>query len=132
MFDRARLIAAVGQDPCVVHGEVDYVNWKNLAATPLGERLPLIKRRVYRAEREYRFVATPNASHEAATYDVGIPLSCITSVAVSGETPSAHFESFKALVRDIPGCRSIRVRHSGLLQNPRWASALQTALAPRP
>jgi hypothetical protein len=132
VFDKARLIGAIEQDNRVTHGDVGYVNWRDLPLSASFERLPLIKRRVYRSEKEYRLVATPPASHNSPTYDIPIPLTCITSIAVSGEVPAAHFETFKAIVRGIPGSKSIRIRHSGLLQNPRWASALRDAMATRP
>lgn len=128
-FDKGRLIAAVTADAAVRHDAVSYVNWRDLSLAKPSERLPFIKRQVYRAEKEYRLIATPDASHKGPAYDVAIPLNCITSVTVSGELPAAHFETFKRLVAGVPGCARLRVRHSGLLQNPRWAAALGAALS---
>jgi hypothetical protein len=128
VFDMARLVEAVSVDPAVRHGAVAYVNWRELRLTGPSDRLPFIKRQVYRAEREYRLLATPDEDYKGSTYDVPIPLNCITSVYVSGDVPPAHFETFMGIVRSIPDCKSLRLRHSGLLQNPRWAAALSAAL----
>jgi hypothetical protein len=128
VFDKGRLIEAVSTDPTVRHGAVEYVNWRNLHLARPSNRLPFIKRQVYRGEREYRLIATPDAKHRGPSYEVPIPLNCITSICVSGEVPTAHFETFKRVVRAIPECKSLRLRHSGLLQNPRWAAALAVAL----
>lgn len=125
VFDRGALIAAVKADPNVEVGDVGYVNWKDLKGWGTYRRLPFIKRQVFRFEREFRVIATPlaDASNERAYY-VPIPLSCITSVVVSGEVPPAHFETLKEIIRSFPGCARLRVRHSGLLRNQRWSETL--------
>jgi hypothetical protein len=128
-FDKALLIAAISQDPAIEHGPVDYVNWRDLHLFKPLTRLPFIKRQVFRAEREYRLIAVPDAGHEGSIYNVAIPLNCITSLTLSGEVPAAHLETFKRLIRDIPDCGKLPVRQSGLLQNPRWAATLNAALA---
>lgn len=128
-FDKARLIAAISQDPAIEHGPVGYVNWRDLHLFKPLDRLPFIKRQVFRAEREYRLIATPATKHESPAYDVAVPLDCITSVTVSGEVPFTHFETFKRLIRGIPGCGKLPARQSGLLQNTRWAATLDAALA---
>lgn len=128
-FDKARLIAAISLNPAMEHGSVAYVNWRDLHLIKPLTRLPFIKRQVFRAEREYRLIAAPGVRHEGPTYNVAIPLNCITSVTVSGEVPAAHFETFKCLIRDIPDCGKLPVRQSGLLQNSRWAATLSAALA---
>ena len=127
-FDKARLLAAVSIDPAIRHGPVGYVNWRNLHLAEPREHLPFIKRQVYRAEREYRLIATPDASHKGPSYDVAVPVNCITSITVSGEVPAPHFETFKRLIGTIPDCERLRVRQSGLLQNRRWTAALDAAL----
>lgn len=129
IFDKSRLIDAISADPCVHHGAVGYVNWRNLSLHSPSDRTPFIKRQVYRAEREYRFVATPDQSPNGPAYGVPIPLNCITSITISGEVPASHFKTFERVVRSIPDCRSLRLRHSGLLQNPRWTAALDAALS---
>jgi hypothetical protein len=128
-FDKARLIEAISADPAIQHRSVSYVNWRDIHLAGPLDHLPFIKRQVYRAEREYRLIATPNTNDNLAAYDVGIPLSCITSISVSGEVPEAHFETFRRLVGSVPDCRRLRVRQSGLLQNPRWTAALDAELA---
>ncbi|MEN5084012.1 hypothetical protein ABE438_16145 [Bosea sp. TWI1241] len=128
VFDKRRLVEAVSADPHIRHREVAYVNWRKLPdVISVQTSLPFIKRQVYRAEREYRLIAAPPLEHAAATYELPIPLSCITSVYVSGEVPKAHFETFKNLVRTLRDCGKLPVRHSGLLQNRRWSDSLRTS-----
>jgi hypothetical protein len=128
-FDRDRFLGAVADNPCVRHRAVSYVQWKDLgASTPATTNLPFIKRSVFRFEKEYRLIATPPVSAcSDMTYDIEIPLSCITSVYVSGEVPEPHFQTLKGLIAAIPGCRSLKVRHSGLLKNPNWSRSLLAA-----
>ena len=128
VFDKGRFVEAVSTDPSVRHGAVAYVNWRDLHLARPSDQLPFIKRQVYRAEREYRLIARPDANHDGASYEVPIPPNCITSICLSGEVPTPHFETFKRVVQAIPECKSLRLRHSGLLQNPRWAAALTEAL----
>jgi hypothetical protein len=130
-FDRGRLLQALAVDPVIRHHAVDYVNWRELGPfITNSETLPFIKRQVFGAEREYRLIATPAAGHTAPTYEVPIPLTCITSVAISGEAPARHFETLAAIIREIPGCRGLRVRHSGLLRNANWSNSLTQSASP--
>ncbi len=128
-FDKARLIEAVSLDPAIKHCAVSYVNWRDLLLKEPLNRLPFVKRQVYRAEREYRLIAVPDAKYDESSYNLAIPLTCITSITMSGEVPVAHFETFRRLVRGIPECGRLSVRQSGLLRNHRWAAALNAAIA---
>lgn len=127
-FDKARLVDALSHDPAITFGSVSYVSWRDLKLREPYHDLPFIKRQVYRAEREFRLVAVPDANYDSPSYNVDIPINCITSIAVSGEVPAAHFETFKRLVRSLPECGKLSIRHSGLLRNPRWAAAVDAAL----
>lgn len=122
-FDQGRLLDAIQTRPDIMYDFVSYVRWRNLAPIPI-ERLPFIKRQVFRFEREYRLVATVDAPACKMTYEVGIPLSCITSIYFSGELPVALFKTLEGLIRTIPGCQRIPVRHSGLLRNENWARSI--------
>jgi hypothetical protein len=130
VFDRARLVEAISADPLIRHEAVGYANWRDLGASVrFPESLPFLKRQVFRAEREYRLIATPPATHTGATYELAIPLNCIISVYVSGEISVPHFETLKGIIADIPACKRLPVRHSGLLQNPNWAKSLRLSTA---
>jgi hypothetical protein len=126
-FDRDRLAAAINV-PWVSHGPVSYVAWREL--TPYGyvdNRLPFVKRQVFRFEREYRVIATlpwEGSGDSKTAYALPIPLDCVTSVYVSGELPQPLFESLRVLIRGIPGCNRLPIRHSGLLRNENWSKAL--------
>lgn len=126
VFDRDRLLHALAGDSAIRHREVAYVNWRTLSpAMRTYENLPFLKRVVFRYEREYRVVATPPAgvSESAATYDVRIPLTCITSIYFSGEAPTTYFETVKQIICAISGCERLPIRHSGLLKNVNWTHA---------
>lgn len=124
-FDRDRLCAAL-DGTSVEHGPVSYVEWRDLGSAPLGPRLPFLKRAVFRFEREYRVVAVvPEQSVSGDAICLPIPLTCITSVYVSGELPAALFETLSSVIKRIPGCAGIPVRHSGLLRNKNWSTSLQ-------
>jgi hypothetical protein len=94
-FDKAKLIEAVSLDPAIKYGPVSYVNWRDFILQKPFHVLPFIKRQVYRAEREYRLVAVHDAPFGELSYNLAIPLNCITSVTMSGEVPAVHFETFR-------------------------------------
>jgi hypothetical protein len=124
-FDRDRLCAAL-DGTSVEHGPVSYVEWRDLGSTELGPRLPFLKRGVFRFEREYRVVAlVPEFSVSGDALCLPIPLTCITSIYISGELPAALFETVAAMIKRIPDCAGIPVRHSGLLRNENWSASLQ-------
>ena len=127
-FDRQRLIAAV-EAAGALHGPISYVNWRDLSgAQHLGDRLAFLKRSVFRFEREYRIIAV-SEDCSAPVLNVPVPLSAITSIYISGEIPPSLFSSISSIVRSIPGCRQLRVRHSGLLRNENWSRSFENLLS---
>jgi len=123
-FDRERL-AAASNLPHICQGPVSYVEWRELSrTTDASDRLPFIKRGVFRFEREYRVVALVDEGTAAISIGVPIPLDAITSVYLSGELPKSLFDTVVTLIRHIPGCGRLRVRHSGLLRNENWSRSL--------
>lgn len=130
IFSRERLFSALNAYPQIIHGPVSYVKWKDLNTWlyPI-EDLPFLKRSVFRFEREYRLIATTqDHAPSSRAYYVDIPLDCITSVYVSGEVPAPHFEVLTSMIREIPGCKRLRIRHSGLLRNASWSRSLSFLL----
>ena len=124
-FDKSRLLAAISDRSEVRHDYVAYVAWRELGSLLKSNRLPFIKRQVYRYEREFRIIATVNNAIDGRlAYEIPIPLNCITSVYLSGELPSSQFATLEKIIRDLPGCERLQVRHSGLLRNENWARAL--------
>ena len=124
-FDQKRLIAALADRPEVRHDSVSYVTWRDPGFLLSSDRIPFIKRQVFRYEREYRIIATtPDLPSDRLAYNIEIPLKCITSVYISGELPPHHFATLQSIIRKTPGCEQIPVRHSGLLRNENWACAL--------
>lgn len=124
-FDQDRLCAAAARLD-ILHGPMSYVQWRDLSpVNHLRNRLPFVKRQVFRFEREYRFVAlTQGAPAAQMTLNVSIPLDCMTAVNLSGELPAPLVESVVKTICAIPGCKRIRVRQSGFLQNKNWSRSI--------
>lgn len=123
-FDRDKLAAAVSL-PNITQGSVSYVEWRELSPMMgASDRLPFIKRGVFRFEREYRVVALVDEWEASISLGVSIPLDVITSVYLSGELPKPLFDTVVRLIRGIPGCERLPVRHSGLLRNENWSRSL--------
>lgn len=124
-FDKERLIEAISNISCIQHKAVGYVQWKELSPwNKSPDILPFLKRSVFRFEKEYRLIAAPPSGEcKSGIYNIDIPLSCITSIYISGEIPEAHFNTLKTLIASFPNCKTLKVRQSGLLKNSNWSRA---------
>jgi len=108
-----------------------YVQWRDLnSAAGLFNRLPFLKRSVFRFERKFRVVETVDGSAAGDPAPcLPVPLASITSVVLSGELPAPLYRTIVQVVRSIPGCERLPVRQSGLLRNDRWARTLDRLIA---
>ncbi len=124
-FDQDRLLSAIRNNQNVRHSHVSYVQWHDLSSGHNPSGFPFIKRSVFRFEKEYRLVATVPASDSSPeAYNVPIPISCITSIYLSGAIPAPHFQTLYTIIRSFPGCGKLTLRQSGLLQNKKWSASV--------
>jgi hypothetical protein len=109
----------------IAHGPMSYVQWKELNRSILNsDRLPFMKRSVFRFEKEYRIAVRANATRYTDTYPVPLDLDCVTSVYISGRVPHSLFASIQQIIKSMPGCQKLTIRPSGLLRNARWSKQL--------
>lgn len=83
------------------------------------ERLPFLKRRPYRDEKEYRVVFT--SLDEAVEFkDYPIRLACVRRITLSPWMPKPLVRSVKETLKGFEGCGSIAVYQSTLTGNEGW------------
>jgi hypothetical protein len=105
------------------------VQWRELSpAFAASDRLPFLKRNVFRFEKEYRIVAVSDRPR-GHVLPLAIDLGCVTSIYINGELPAVLFESLAELIQGIPGCAQIPVRQSGLLRNRNWSRSIAGLLS---
>lgn len=121
---REPLEAALAKDARLRFGPVAYMPIDDVQKLSKAHRdaLPFLKRKPYEPEGEYRIVAETDEPQSTALA-LPIELRWIGRIYLSPWLPDAFFESVKATLRDIPGCRSLSVNRTTLLENSRWKSA---------
>jgi len=119
-FDRERLIQAFTGIPHVRHGSVEYYELRKLGKTPpTVNDLPFIKRFPYQDEKEFRIVYVDN-EHLLSFKEFDVDLAAITRINLSPWMPKPLSDSVKATIRSIPGCKSIKLNRSTLVENEQW------------
>lgn len=122
-FDKERLLEAIGRDGAIEHRKVCYREINDVCAGPIQTSdLPYIKRYAYGDEQEFRLVfAYADKEMEAHTFD--IPLSCISRITLSPWLPKPLEKSIKDTIKQIDGCKNVKVFRSTLIENERWKKA---------
>ncbi|WP_026867794.1 hypothetical protein [Hyphomicrobium zavarzinii] len=119
-FDRERLIQAFAGIPHVRHGSVEYYELRKLGkAPPTVNDLPFIKRFPYQDEKEFRIVYVDN-EHLLSFKEFDVDLAAIARINLSPWMPKPLSDSVKATIRSIPGCKSIKLNRSTLVENEQW------------
>jgi hypothetical protein len=119
-FERARLLNALEKQKGVTTKDVTYLELNKMGRKKLKvAELPFLKRYPYEDEREFRVIYESDATKHNAL-DVSIPLESINRVTLSPWTPTALADTLKETIREIPGCKLIKVARSTLISNERW------------
>jgi len=119
-FEREELLKALKKQKGVTAKNVTYLELNKMGRKKLKmAELPFLKRYPYGDEREFR-VIYESASTKHSALDVPIPLEAIDRITLSPWTPTALADTLKETIREIPGCRLIKVARSTLISNERW------------
>ncbi|MGY3961581.1 DUF2971 domain-containing protein [Aeromonas popoffii] len=101
---------------------VEYCTIQQLRDDPLDEdELPFIKRYAFQDEKEFRlFWGSKTTS--AKIYRLNVPLIAINRIILSPWLPMEVVEHVKATLKSIPGCKSLKIYKSSLVENDQWKS----------
>jgi hypothetical protein len=114
------------------HGSVKYMTLKHIADKPPAlKRLPFVKRYAYRHELEYRLIYE-SKTHEERAHSVAINLASVRGVTLSPWMPPPLLAATRELLHAIPGCESLAVSRSQLIENDRWMENAELALRGKP
>lgn len=104
----------------ITTGPVNYRLMRNLQSDPpLLADLPFIKRKQYEDESEYRIIYEDrNKTNYVKSF--AINLNCIERITLSPWLPLALSDTIKSTIRQIPGCSSIEIIRTGVVENMQW------------
>jgi hypothetical protein len=121
-FEREELLKALKKHKGVTTRNVTYLKIDKMGRKKLKvAELPFLKRYPYGDEREFRAIYESDST-KCSSLDVSIPLESIDRINLSPWTPTALADTLKETIREIPGCRLIKVFRSTLISNERWKS----------
>ena len=127
-FDKARLLQAFATNPTVRSGMVAYREISALKQSTLEiSELPFVKRFPYQDEREFRIIYE-DMTEELTFKDFSIGLDCIQRVNLSPWMPKPLADSVRATIRSIPGCETLKINRSTLIENDQWKKCLSQAV----
>jgi hypothetical protein len=105
-------------------GEVEYLRLDQLerAEAISVDRLPFVKRAGFADEEEYRVIAETSRAQEAAL-SIEFPHGMINCVYLNPWLAKPIAESLRETLRSLPGCRTLKVSRSLLIDSGRWKRA---------
>src|SRR5262245_5447901 len=119
-FHPTGLVRAVRKQPGVTAKAVQYLMLKEVRERTLKvKELPFLKRYPYQDECEFR-VIYESKSVRKTSLDIAIPLSCIERITLSRWIPHALTDHLKRTIRDIEGCKQLKIARSTLISNDQW------------
>jgi hypothetical protein len=105
-------------------GDVKYLNLSQVRG--LGpkdmNRLPFLKRVGFMDEDEYRIVIETTNDDQSAVF-IDCPISWIDCIYLNPWLPKSQAESLIATLKQLPGCKSLDVRRSFLIDSSTWKQA---------
>ena len=121
-FDKDALLHSLEKYKGLKWGSVVYKEIKAVRKRhPFVDELPFLKRYPFEAEREFRLVYV--AQDEATdSKRFQIPLKCIRRVTLSPWMPLPFSKAVKETLRDISGCKRLKIYRSTLIENEKWKS----------
>jgi len=120
-FKRSELLGAVRLPGQHVRAEnVEYLTMQKLRQRVLSiNDLPFLKRYPFTDEKEFRIICEFE-SKKMRTLDIPIPLSCVDKITLSPWLPYGLFGDIEKLLKNIPGCRELKIVRSTLISNDEW------------
>jgi hypothetical protein len=123
-FDKTKLLRSLPRQKGFRHGPVEYWTLRKLEGQSVAlETVPFLKRWAYRDEKEYRIIYE-NSQEELQTMEITIGIDCIRKVTLSPWLPKSVYETVSDVIRLLPGCRSVSINRSTLIENSRWKKAI--------
>jgi hypothetical protein len=89
------------------------------AHKPSKQELLFLKRYPFRDEKEYRLIYE-SPSEDISAKDVPITMPCIDRIIFNPWISRPVFNSVKAVIKNINGCKTIRVSRTTLVNNEEW------------
>ena len=121
-FNPEQLETAFAAVKGVKFKEVNYLTLKELRDNPPTiARLPFVKRRPYKHEKESRAL-WESESEKVGFLDVPIYISSITRITLSPWMHPSLRDNVVKLLKTINGCKSIPIMRSTLIENAHWKS----------
>lgn len=118
-FDDTRLLEMIHSNDVRI-GSVDYKTIEQFRTGVFQlSQLPFIKRYPYRGENEFRIIYL---SREKRAFERAFPIgkNCITKVIINPWIKDDDFIIQKNMIKNIPGCRELKVIKSKVLSSPSW------------
>jgi hypothetical protein len=118
-FDRDELLEALPENG-FVHRMVQYKTIDELADMNIRRgKLPFVKRRAFRDEKEYRIVFG-SRTQELSERSVPIDLGIIRTIVINPWMQKPLYDVTRAIILGIRGCKDIEVFQSSLIDNQSW------------
>ncbi len=120
-FNKDKLLTSFN-NPAIQYGPVLYKKIDDLEKKyPLLDKLPFIKRWPCRDEAEFR-VIYHNTNKQTKNISFPIKLKCIESIILSPWLPKPVAKTVIKIIKQMPGCSSIKLYRTGLIENIRWVN----------
>jgi len=83
------------------------------------DQLPFLKRLAFKDENEFRFIYE-DKNNMISSKSVSIKLDCIQRIIFNPWIPVSVFNSVKAVIQEIDGCKNIIIDRTSLVDNEQW------------
>jgi len=120
-FDKELLISYFNKDERIICGSIEYLTRRNMRNKDIQdfEKLPFMKRRAFKNEKEFRFILK-EIDRKIPGVFVPIGIDCISRITFNPWIPNDVYESNKAIIRRIDGCKNISIRRTSVIDNEEW------------
>jgi len=127
-FDKPKILDAIRNTPFVISSGVTYKQIDEVCAAPIAnDDLPFLKRLPYQDEREFRLLYV-SRDKEIEFHHIPVSLASISRITLSPWMPAALAEAVKDTLKQIKGCKTIKIYQSTLVDNERWKKAANPGL----
>jgi hypothetical protein len=127
VFRKDRLLEWVGTHPQLHAGPVVYKTLPDMRAEgPSLEALPFLKRQAFADEKEFRVFGVPPPTVDNGPLRAPIPLSTIDRIVINPWLPKSVAEHVKATIKELDGCKGLKVYRSTLVDNEAWKKFAST------
>ena len=120
VFHKERFMAWANSHAELHAGPVSYRTLQEMrAGGPSLEDLPFLKRQAFADEKEFR-VFSMQPSPDNGPLRLAMPLSTIDRIVVNPWLPKTVAEHVKVTIKELEGCKSLKVYRSTLVDNDAW------------